>query len=112
MQTGKLRHRIACDAPVESRNDVGEAITTFVEQFKAAASIQPLRGRERLLSAQITADIDTRICVRWSPQTERITAAWRIRHGATVYNIAAPPAHIDMARREIEIMATTGLNQG
>lgn len=109
MEAGKLRHSVVCDRPV--LNDAGE-ITGFAAAFKKRCSIEPLRGRELLRADQILADMDTLIIMRWSPQTEAIDATWRLRHGGTIYNIAAPPAHLNMARREIQFSCKSGLNAG
>lgn len=109
MQAGKLRHQVVCDRPI--MNDAGE-ITGFAAAFKERCSIEPLRGREFLRADQIIADMDTLITMRWSPTTEQINATWRLRHGDTIYNIAAVPSQINMARRSIEFSCKSGLNTG
>jgi SPP1 family predicted phage head-tail adaptor len=108
MRAGTLRHVVVCDEP--TLNDAGE-ITGFVPAFSQRASIEPLRGREQLHANQIIADMDTLICVRWSPRTDSIRPTWRLRHGDTVYNISSL-AHINMGKREIEIVCKSGLNNG
>lgn len=109
MQAGKLRHVVVCDSPV--MNDAGE-ITGFVFAFRQRCSIDPLRGREALRAEQIIADMDTLITMRWSPRAEQINATWRLRHGDVIYNIAAPPTHVHMARRSIEFACKSGANAG
>jgi len=112
MQAGKLRHRVIFDEPVTSQAANGEEIVTFVEAFRLSSKIEPLNGRERTQAGQVVAEGSTRISIRWSEQAARITAKWRARHRDTIYNISGPPAEIDMAKREIEILATSGLNEG
>jgi len=112
LQRGKYRHRVVCDEPITSQASNGEEIVTFVPAFTLWSRIEPLSGRERLEAGQIVAEGSTRICVFWSTQAARINAKWRLRHRDTIYNISGPPAEIDMGHREIEIIATSGVNLG
>ena len=112
MKAGKLRHLVAFDEPIAEQNETGEEVVTFTEAFRLPASVEPLSGRERITTGQVIAEGNTRICIRWSPQADRINAKWRARHGGVIYNISGPPAHIDKRRAEIEIMATSGVNAG
>lgn len=112
LQRGKYRHRIACDEPITSQADNGEELVTFVQAFTLWGKVEPLNGRERTTGNQVIAEGSTRIRIFWSPQAERINAKWRLRHRDTIYNISGPPAEIDMGHREIEILATSGVNLG
>lgn len=106
LRPGECRHRIWFDEPVTSRNSIGEAVTNYSPAFSVWGKIEPLNGRERLLAEQVSAQMDTRIRFFWSRQAERITAKWRARHASVNYNIVSPPAHIEFARREFEILAS------
>lgn len=112
LQRGKYRHRIAWDEPVATQADNGAEIVTFTEAFKTWSRIEPLAGRERVTGDQLIAEGSTRIRIFWSTQAARINAKWRGRHRDTIYNISGPPAEIEMAQREIEIIATSGVNVG
>lgn len=111
IRAGEFNRRIACDEPVTTQSANGEELVAFVESFKTFAKIQPLTGRERLQSNEITAEMDTRIRIRWTPTTDGINAKWRLRYLGTIYNISSV-AIINMGMREIEIMARSGLNTG
>jgi len=112
MRAGKLRHRIEVDEPITSQNDTGEEIVNFMPwPRKVSAEVHPLTGRERLLSNGILASFDTRIEVRWSPENARIDAKWRILFAGIIYNIVSAE-DVDFAHRRIEIMATSGANEG
>lgn len=112
MRAGELRHRIQIDRPESMQNDTGEEVTEYVPAATVWGSIEPLRGRERALAGtDITATMDTRIKVRWSPFIDGINAEWRLRHQDIIYNIESI-AHIEMRHREIEIMAYSGINKG
>ena len=106
LRPGECRHRVTFDEPVTSRNAIGEEVITWTPAFTVWGSVAPLRGRELILAEQVAAQMDTRIRLFWSTQTDRITAKWQARHAGVTYGIAAPPIHVDFARREVEIMAT------
>lgn len=113
LKPGECRHWIKCDRPIVTQDpDTGEELVNFSQAFKLLSKIEPLAGREQLTGNQPIAVGATRIRCFWSPQAARITALWRLRHGSVIYNISGPPAHVEFARREIEIMATSGANQG
>jgi len=112
MIAGQLRHRLIIEQPHTSQNSTGEEVVAWELVKVAWASIEPLRGRERLQANQPGSELDTRIRVRWSPNLDAMTAKWRLRHRGVIYNIAAPPANVDMRDREIEIMASSGINIG
>ena len=112
LRRGKFRHRVAWDEPITSQAANGEELVTWTEAFKTWSLIEPLSGRERLTGNQPIAEGSTRICIFWSTQAERINAKWRARHRDVIYNIAGPPAEIEMAHRELEIIATSGVNAG
>jgi len=67
-------------------------------------------------SGQILAELDTKIVIRWSPNVAVVSAKYRLRHAEqsnpTTYNIAAPPIHVNLGQREIELMCKSGVNAG
>lgn len=111
MRAGALRRRLIVDEPVTSQADNGEEIVTWRTAEIVWGSIEPLHGRELLQSNAIGADLDTRIHIRWSPRVDLINAKWRLRHDSTIYNIKSI-AHIDLRKREIEMLVNSGRNQG
>lgn len=111
IRAGELKHLVSIDRPVASQDTSGEELISFVEAGKAKASIEPLSGRERLQAMQITATTDTRIRMYWSALVSEMNAKWRIRYLDVIYNIQSI-AHIELGHREVEIMASSGGNQG
>lgn len=113
MRAGPLRQRIALDEPVTSRNETGEELVTFTERVVVPGRIEPLHGNERLQANAITGMMDVRIRIRWLPMMDDMTTKWRLRHveKGTIYNIASI-ANVEMRDREVEVMASTGLNEG
>jgi SPP1 family predicted phage head-tail adaptor len=111
VRIGKYRHRVLVEEPITSQDDTGDEITTWQSHGRKWGSVSPLRGREQLQANQIESTMDTRICIRWSASVDAINAKWRLSHLSIVYNIVSI-AHVDMARKEIEIMASSGINRG
>lgn len=111
MRAGELNRRLSLDQPVTSQNDTGEEVTAWAERAKVWAEIHPLRGRESLIAGVNLALMDTRIRMRWTPAADNIGPKWRLRYKSITYDIVQV-AHVDMGRREIEIMAKSGANLG
>lgn len=115
IRRGRYRESIAIDERVEEQDSTGDPVVTWTERESGIrAEIKPVRGRERLQGNAINANIDVVIYTAWAPFWDTVTAKWRIRHldKGTVYNIAAPPANVDMRNHEVEIMANAGQNEG
>lgn len=112
MRAGRLRHRVSFDEPVSASDGAGGETVTWVERGTAWATVEPIGGRETMRSEQMLAELHTRITVRWSALSIRATAKWRLRHGATLYDIVRPPADKRLARREIEFLCNSGITEG
>lgn len=112
MRAGELRHTVYADEPISASDGEGGEVINWVPRLKFKAAVEPISGREALRSNQIVASMDTRITLRWSVEAAAIKPNWRLRHDGVIYNIARPPAEKALGRREIEIMVSSGLNQG
>jgi len=90
LESGRLRHRI----DIERRQDVQDPVTGatsprwVTEYSRVPAEVAPLSAREYIAAQAIQSEISGRITIRTMPN---ITAKHRVRHGASVYNIAGPP---------------------
>lgn len=116
MRAGRLRHRVIVERPEAARDDAGSEVLGWREIATVWAGIEPLRGSEALASAQVTAELDTRVVLRWSPLFEaQLTAKCRVRHALktspVVYNVAAPPIHVNVGQREIQLLCKSGVNE-
>lgn len=80
MRPGAMRHIVDIERPAESQSSTG-SITSTWSVFKSGmrAAIEPLRARERFAAAQIQADTDTVIRVRFA---EGINEKMRVKHTA------------------------------
>lgn len=111
MNAGQLRHRILVEEPITSQDDTGDELVQWFSHGRVWGSISPMNGFEKSLRREINAAMDTKIRIRWSPTMDRMNAKWRLTHQNVIYNVVSI-ANIDMARREIEIMAGSGINNG
>lgn len=112
MRAGTLAHRVIIERPAPSRDDAGSESIVWETYATVWASVEPMTGREGSGNVQVLADLDTIITIRWSPRVDAITAKWRVRQGSTVYNVAAPPAHVSLGEREIRLLCKSGVNDG
>lgn len=64
MQAGKLRHRVAIQAPATAQDAYGEAIVTWGTVATVWASVEPLRGRELMDAQQTQSEISHRVRMR------------------------------------------------
>ncbi|WP_283149736.1 phage head closure protein [Silvimonas soli] len=110
MRIGKLRHRINIQQRAIQRDGFGQPLLVWenVTPTPVWASVEPLRGREFIAAQQQQAELTTRIRMRYRPG---ITAAMRVLHGETIYNIVAP-IDVEMRHVELQLMCNSGVNDG
>jgi len=119
MRAGKLNARVVVERPEVTRDDMGSELITWVKVATVWAHIAPIvpaRGREAEVANQLQDQADTRITIRWSDQIDGMSAKWRLRFATLrnpiIYNIATPPAQLDMGQRTVVIICKSGVNEG
>ena len=101
MQAGKLKQRVTIEQPVAgTRSGLGTP-TTWASVATVWASVEPLQGREYLAAQQAQSEVTTRVRLRY---LAGITAAMRINHGGTIYNIVSPPINPNLRNQELILM--------
>ena len=104
ISAGNLRKLITIEKPQETRNEIGEAVRTWVEHCKVWAKFEALTGRELFLAQQTQSEIVARVRCRY---VQGITTAMRVTFRGVSYAIvSADPREND---RELEIMVSAGL---
>jgi len=114
MGFSKYKHRLELQSPAYVQDsETGELTAAWTEIGTVWAAIEPqiVRSREIELGNVIVGETYTKIRVRWSGLTAQLTTAHRGLHQGTVFNFANI-VEIRMERREIEILATSGVNDG
>lgn len=113
MRAGRLRHRIIMERAVPVTTD-GSTVTTWQPlgtDGKNWGAVEPIRGREALIAGATLAEMDTRIILRYNSLSATLTARDRISYAGVIYNLQSI-VEVRTARREIEFLAKSGLNNG
>ena len=100
MKAGPLRQRVTIQEKSALQNNYGEEVITWTDLATVWAEVEPLSGREFLEVKQITAEVSTRIRIRYR---SGITPEMRIEFGSIVYDIHSI-IHIEEREREIHLM--------
>lgn len=116
MRIGNLRRRIAFQARSSTVDTFGQQQTTWSDASGLSAvpaELEALAGRELQTAQAINAEVTHRITVRYHPLLGNpvAVAAMRINYTGRIFNILAS-MNVDERNREIEILASEGLNQG
>ena len=114
MAAGELQRRVRIDRAIDTQDEAGDAVRTWsVFAPRLWAGIAPLRGTEGLVDGAIRADMATRIRLRYARALTILDPKFRIVDlwDGTIYNVISA-IDIRTSHEYIEVMATTGLNEG
>lgn len=111
MRAGRLDQRVTVQkrtAGSPQRTGSGAPDEGWVQVFQCWAAIEPLRGREFFAADAVQSEVKVRIRIRYR---DDMTAAHRVVHGTTVYNVEAI---INPRNRneELQLMCGEGVNRG
>lgn len=106
IRSGKYRHRVQLQKPVYTQDATGHADPSFKSVASVWCEVGPMAGREVFVSEQQRALGASLIKMRYRSD---ITAEWRIIHGSTTYEIAAPPINVQARNRELHIVCNSGV---
>lgn len=98
MRAGDYRHFVTIQEPVETTDDLGQAVTTYRDTATVHAAVEPLEGRELFAAQAIHAEVTTRVRIRFRPG---VTSRHRIVYGARIMNVLSV---IDPEERHREIV--------
>lgn len=116
MRAGKLRHWLTFERPGESEQDSdGALVETWVDAFEISfrmpCQVETLSGRELLAAQAIASKTTHRISTRYRPGFDGTMRATNQATGA-IYNIEAVLPDNESGRREVRLLASSGLNAG
>lgn len=112
MESGKLRHQVTIQRPVDVRGELGGVSQQYEDWLvDIRAEVLPMTARESFVAQQIAAELDTRIRIRFR---RGITPGMRVRHLVSsgspslfdYYDIVGEPVDIGGRRRELHLMCT------
>lgn len=106
MNSGRLRHEVNIQQPVEVQNTFGEPEVTWMNvAVRVPAGIEPLRGREYFAAKQINAEIEARVIMRYRTD---VKAKFRIVHGDNEYYIYSV-INVGERHKELHLMCTRSI---
>lgn len=86
MKAAALRHRVSLQSSEDSADGGGGSTTVWSEVATLWASIEPLKGVERVAAQQIETRLTHRVRLR---HRLGVTTAMRIQFGSRIFNIHA-----------------------
>lgn len=95
MQAGRLTKRATFQKPKKGRNEDGQVITDYPDQFTVWCNVKRLRGGEAVLQARLASRTPAILTVRKSPDTAQITSEWRAVIDGKVYDVKEDAAETD-----------------
>lgn len=101
----KYRHRLTFQKREKVKDDEGNTVIDWVDQFTVWGSIKGLRGRDYLIAGAEAVKISTRIYIRYR---KGVTSDMRItfNDGGTVrFFDMINPTNVNDANEELEILA-------
>lgn len=111
MGVSELRERVAFEKRSAVDDGSGNSESgAYVEQFRCAAQIEPMKGTERVLAARLAGISPVTITIRYSKQASLIGTSWRITNTRTGvrFNIRSD-VNADQHKRFITIVAESGV---
>jgi len=111
---GRLRHKVRLEQLVDALDSNGEVIQdqstgaverTWVLVSSPWAAIEPLSAREFVAASATQSKVTTRITISYRPG---VTAAMRIVHNGTVYNIEGTLADRDSGTEYLTLPCSQG----
>ncbi len=103
MRAGKLRHRVTIEQPYETQDGSGGVVTTWEEVATVSASVEPLRGDERFGAQQVSAEISTRVRMRYRDGVQpkqRLTFGERVLEVEAVIDVAGRGRELELICKE------------
>lgn len=115
MRAGKLRHWLTFEKPGEPEQDSdGALVESWVDAFEISVrmpcQIETLSGRELLAAQSIASKTTHRITTRYRTGFDATMRATET--GGQIWSIEAVLQDNDSRRREIRLLASSGVNAG
>lgn len=104
----KFNRIVSIQRKTTTTDSYGGQVATWTTYATVWASVMPLKGRELIAAQAAQSEVTTRIGMYYRAD---VRPADRILHGSNIYNIMSVIDPED-GHRELQIMTTTGLNEG
>lgn len=91
MQAGDLSALAAFLSPVQSRDEDGQIVQGWADEFTAWANVRYLRGGEAVMQARMQSHTPAILTIRSSGQARRVTSEWRAVLDGRVFDVREDP---------------------
>jgi len=110
VKSGKLKHRITIQRPVETQDaTTGETTVTWRAVCYVWAAIEPLSAKEFIAAQATQSQVMARIVIRYR---DDVTPKMRAVHGEKIYNIHGVLADLNSGREYLTLPVSEGVNDG
>ena len=107
MNAGDLSTRATFQSPVQSRDDDGQVVQGWADEFTAWSNVRYLRGTEAVMQARMQSRSPAILTIRSSAQARAVTSEWRAVIGGRVFEVREDPRPTD-DRAFLEMLAEAG----
>lgn len=102
LEAGRLKHRVAIEAPTRTQNPMtGAVTTTWTNVVTVYASIEPLSAKDFIAAQMLKNRVDTRIVIRYRPGLN--TTMRLVGTDGTIYTPAGFLHDIDTGREYLTV---------
>ncbi|OJX04580.1 MAG: head-tail adaptor protein [Burkholderiales bacterium 70-64] len=110
MSAGRLRHRVTIQRRIETRDPItGATSYGWADVATLWGAVEPLSAREFIAAQAAHSQVSARITIRFR---DDITAAMRVLHGATAYDIEGVIPDARSGREWLTLPVSTGVRDG
>ena len=95
-----MPHKITIEQRVETKNSIGEDITTYTEFKQVWANVSPLSGKEYLSNSELQSSVSGRISMRY---LSGVTSDMRINWNGRYFDIISA-INTEERNRELILM--------
>lgn len=91
MQAGDLSARATFQSPVQSRDDDGQLVQGWRDEFTAWAHMRYLRGGEEIMQARMQSRTPAILTIRDGRAARRVNSEWRAVLNGRVFEVKEDP---------------------
>jgi len=102
LRAGRLRHIVTIQRVTETQDGYGDKSEAWADVADLRAGIEPLRGREFFDAQHVSADVTTKIVIRYY---SGIVPKMRVINGSRIWEIKSV-IDPDERHRELQLMCT------
>jgi SPP1 family predicted phage head-tail adaptor len=117
MSAGRLRHRVMLQRRVDTQDELGQVVHSYVNLASVLAEIAPLTGRELVSAQQVAAEATSRIKIRHRADLDAtVRVLHTVQHAAPVivetYDVVSALPDAESGREWLILVAIKRIAEG